>query len=245
MLFSRTVWEIRLLEEVIEYLLGVTPTISLNAGGLASGALLACPSLGEHDLSILEVIHQVTTDMLGTYFNISGHDEDFGDHYSVCCEISTRDGRPHLSCFTSYGAGYSFKTLRKNMCAKCEEIGWDLTYTRGSKGFAVPNDHPVVQLILQTYQDLCKIRNFPDEAGTDTAPIFFAATYARHLRNAYCTGFAMPVSAPPDYFSPGHGHAHQSDECIKIQNFKEGILFLAMMIAAIDREMDHLPSAND
>jgi hypothetical protein len=55
----------------------------------------------------------------------------------------------------------------------------------------------------------------------------------------------MPHSTPPAYFSPGHGHAHQSDECINIQCFKEGILYLAMMIAAVDNELDTLPSAND
>ena len=55
----------------------------------------------------------------------------------------------------------------------------------------------------------------------------------------------MPHTVVPAYFSPGHGHAHQPDECIHVQSLLEGVLFMAMLIASIDGDLDSLPSAND
>ena len=221
------------------------PLNSLNAGKLIAEVLLECPSLGENDLAIVREMYGMVAEIRGEYFDVVYSDETFGDLYMVFCQISMREGCLHLGGGAFYSSAFPFATLKEKMYSKCEEIGWSLTYTRGSKGFVVPDEHPAVQLILDTYHELCEIRNFTDVPKVKEAPIFFAVTYARHLKNAFPTGLTMPAHKPPAYFSPGHGYAHQSDECIGIRAYKEGVLYLAMMIAAIDREMDDILAAID
>lgn len=221
------------------------PLKSVNAGCLVAEILRQCPSLGENDLYIVEEFYQMTANITGDYFNVSFRDDDFGDLYLVNCHILTIDGHLHLESVAFYSPAYSFAELKKNMRTKCEQAGWALTYTRGSDGVAYPKNHPVVQVALQAHRDLCTIRNYPEGTTITEVPPFFAPTYARHIKNAFTTGFDMPHTVVPSYFSPGHGHAHQPDECIHVQSFLEGVLFMAMLIASIDGDLDTLPSAND
>ena len=93
----------------------------------------------------------------------------------------------------------------------------------------------------ESVAELCKEREIPKIYNVYTSN---GGTYARALENAFTIGTDVPITRPPQWFSVGHGRVHQPDECINVRYFMEGILHLAMIIEAVDRELDNLPSVH-
>ena len=214
-----------------------SPFQSINAGGIAAGLLLQCPSLGKHDLEILEQVHSMLSEVTATYFDIASYDEVFKDLTLVIFQLSMRDGKLFLTGMTHFSPSLSAELLQEKMHGKCAQIGWSVTFRSVNPGFLLPLEHPAVKLMTGVYESLCREIGIPKPA----APfILKAATYARHLDNAFGMGFDLPSGEVPAYFSAGHGRAHQPDECLCISNYKQGILHMALLFCAIDRDLDEL-----
>ena len=219
-----------------------TPFHSINAGGIAAGLLLRCPSLGEHDLAILRQVHGMLSEVTATYFDLANYDEVFKDLTLVIFQLSTREGRLAMTGMTHFSPSFSSELLQEKMRGKCEQTGWSVNFRSVNPGFLMPSEHPATELITGVYESLCRELGISKPA----APfILKAATYARHLDNAFGIGFDLPSGQVPASFSPGHGRAHQPDECLCIPNYKQGLLCLALILAAVDRELDTLCPAGD
>lgn len=218
------------------------PVGSVNGGWIAAEILLKCPSLGKHDLAILEQVRAMLCNIKPVYFGIDSWDEAFRDLTMVCTVIATENGRLKLTCVCSLQPSFPVETIHSNVAAKCAEIGWTPHFIRHSTGFLIPEDHPTIELVVDTYRQLCKARDIPKVYNVYTSN---GGTYARALENAFTVGTDVPITRPPQWFSPGHGRVHQPDECINIRYFLEGILHLAMILEGVDRELDHLPSVHD
>lgn len=213
------------------------PFHSINAGGIAAGLLLQCPSLGKHDLEILEQVHSMLSEVTATYFDIASYDEVFKDLTLVFSQLSTKDRRLVMTGMTHFTPSFSAELLQENIRNKCTQIGWSVTFQRVNPGFLMPLEHPAAKLMTGVYEGLCREIGISKPA----APfILKAATYARHLDNAFGTGFDLPSGEVPACFSAGHGRAHQPDECLCISNYKQGILYMALLLCAIDRDLDDL-----
>jgi len=218
------------------------PKKSINAAWIASEILLQCPALGENDLALLAQIRDMTREPFGNYFGVTFHDEDFGDLYLSCCEISIADGHINLLFRCNYNTAFPVETIQARASAKAAETGWVYRFTDDDKGFVKGIDHPVVNLVLDIYHTLCAENGVTKTFRIYTSP---SGTYARRLENAYAIGIDVPYTKVPADFPLGHGRVHEADECLGIPNYKEGILQMAMMMNVLDRELENLPSAND
>jgi len=218
------------------------PVGSVNGGWIAAEVLLKCPSLGEHDLAILEQVRAILCNIKPLYFGIDSWDEAFRDLTMVCTVITVENGQLKLTCVCSFQPAFPVETIHGNIAAKCAEIGWTPNFLRHSTGFLICEDDPTIELVVDTYRQLCKARDISKIYNVYTSN---GGTYARALENAFTIGTDVPITRPPQWFSAGHGRVHQPDECINVQYFLEGILHLAMILEAVDRELDHLPSVYD
>ena len=218
------------------------PVGSVNAGWIAAEVLLKCPALGENDLAILEQVRAILCNIKPLYFGIDSWDEVFRDLTMICTIISTENGQIKLTCVCTFQPSFPLETIHSSVAAKCAEIGWTPSFIRHSIGFIMPEDDPTIELVVDTYHQLCKARDIPKIYNVYTSNV---GTYARALENAFTIGTDVPITRPPQWFSAGHGRVHQPDECINVRYFLEGILHLAMILEAVDRELDHLPSIHD
>lgn len=213
------------------------PFQSINAGGIAAGLLLQCPCLGEQDLAILEQVHAMLCEVTATYFDIANYDEVFKDLTLVVFQLSTQDGKLSMTGMTHFTPSLSAELLQARIQNKCARSGWSVTFKTVNPGFLMPADHPAAGLMTGVYGKLCQ------DMGISNPSVPFvlkAATYARHLDNAFGTGFELPSGKIPANFSAGHGLAHQPDECLNISNYKEGIVCMALFLSAIDQNLDEL-----
>ena len=213
------------------------PFQSINAGGIAAGLLLQCPSLGEQDLAVLEQVHAMLSEVTATYFDIANYDDVFKDLTLVIFQLSTRNGTLSMTGMTHFSPSLSADLLQKRMRNKCTRSGWSVTFKTVNPGFLMPLEHPAAKLMTEVYGNLCQ------DMGVSTPSVPFvlkAATYARHLDNAFGTGFELPSGTVPANFPAGHGLAHQPDECLNISNYKEGIVCMALFLSAIDQNLDKL-----
>ena len=217
------------------------PKKSLNAAWIAAEVLLQCPALGENDLALLAQIRDMTAEPFGNYFGVTFHDEDFGDLYLTCCEISVADGHVNLLFRCNYNTAVPVETIQAAASGKAAETGWVYRFTDDDKGFLKGMDHPVVKLVVDVYHTLCEQDGVTKTFRIYTSP---SGTYARRLENAYAIGIDVPYTKVPADFPLGHGRVHEADECLGIPNYKEGILQIAMMANVLDRELEKLPSAN-
>lgn len=218
-----------------------SPFQSINAGGIAAGVLLQCPSLGQQDLAILEQVHAMLSEVTATYFDIANYDEVFGNLTLVIFQLSTQDGNLSMTGMTHFSPSFSADRLQATMQNKCTQTGWSVTFRAVNPGFLIPLEHPAVELMTGVYRNLCQDIGISKPSSPF---IIKAATYARHLNNAFGTGFELPSGEVPSHFSAGHGRAHQPDECLNISNYKEGIVCMALILSAIDQNLNKF-CAND
>lgn len=215
------------------------PFQSINAGGIAAELLLQCPSLGESDLTILEQMHGMLREVTATYFDLANYDPVFKDLTLVIFQLFTRDGQLSMTGMTHFSPALSVEQIQNAICSKCNRIDWSVTFSSVNPGFLLPLEHPAPQRITGIYEALCQDLDI----ANPTAPfVIKAATYARHLDNAFGTGFELPAAQFPPSFSAGHGRAHQPDECLNIPAYKNGILALALILSALDEQLDELCS---
>jgi succinyl-diaminopimelate desuccinylase len=138
---------------------------------------------------------------------------------------SLENGKLSLSFDCRYAASTAPNALETAVADKLSGIGWEYRLHENSPGFQIPEDSPVVNMLLGVYEHC---------TGTEGAKSYLSAggTYARCLKNAFSLGDSW--TSPPFALPDGHGTAHQPDEMISLDALIGSTAILTEMILACD-----------
>jgi len=217
--------------EIILTATGISGHISaskkaLNAGKVLSDALQKCSFICDEDSEILSSFASIAQDGIGTGLSIARSDEIFGELF--CCNgiIDTVDGCLKLSFNCRHGLDVKSSALIETIKNVTEKL-WDFDLIRTSEGYYIPDDSPLYNTILKTYESVS------GETGKKGAKIA-GGTHARHLKNAIPVGTVGYYKAKEITLPEGHGSFHQPDEKISISGLMEAIKILTCMIMEVD-----------
>jgi len=135
----------------------------------------------------------------GVGIGVHGRDEETGDLTSNMGVMSS-DDRLHLSFSIRYPVTWSAEHLRELLEVKNSELGWDIETLSDSRGLYFPLDHPLVKTILEVHQLETGEAGKPEVIG--------GGTYARAIPNTVSIGTCWE----------GDGHAHQTNERIRVEH---------------------------
>ncbi len=199
------------------------PNKGINAAFLLTRLLSDCETLPENDRRIMCEAAEILETHYGENLGIAGADDVFGRLTCVNGMVKTEDNRLVLSFDVRYGLQITGTKILEG--ADSAKEGWHVTEYNCSDGYNLENTHPVAVALRKAYSFV----SGDDREGAKMA----AATYARHLQNAFSVGTVAPYKKRVD-FPEGHGGVHQPDEAISIDGFLEGIKILFAMILEVD-----------
>ena len=199
---------------------------------LLSDLLSKCEALSSDDRTVFSAAAALTKDCYGGGFGIASEDADFGTLTCVNGIAALDDGKLSLSFDCRYAASMDPEVLESKVEEKLRGIGWGYRLHENSPGFQIPEDSPIVKMLLGVYENC---------TGAEGAKSYLSAggTYARCLKNAYSLGDSW--SASPFEVPNGHGSAHKPDEMISLDTLIDSAAIFTEMILACD---DHLAKGN-
>ncbi len=201
------------------------PGNSVHGIHLISNLLSKCNALSEEDRAAFSSAAALTADCYGGGFGIAVEDAEFGALTCVNGMVALEGGRMSLSFDCRYPTSLAPERLEATVEGKLHEIGWNYHKQKNSRGFQVPEDSPLVKMLLSVYEEC---------TGNEGAKSYLSAggTYARCLKNAFSTGDSW---CPPPFAIPdGHGTSHQPDEMVSIDNLLDSAAILTEMILTCD-----------
>ena len=203
------------------------PAGSVNAAQRACDLLLSLPALGENDRAILTRVAELLSGVYGEPFDLTRDDPYFGPVTTVNGVVSTDCGRIVLSFDCRYGTVVPAKKVEEQIDKALARVGFNLISIENDEGFRLPENDPAAKTVVETYRALT--------GDADAKPYYSGGgTYARHLKNAFSTGTALP-GYPILRMRPGHGGEHQQDECVNVDALLGAIqMTLGMAIALLD-----------
>lgn len=236
-------------EAVLDLTENVTETengIKISVKGLAKHA--AYPEGGENaflkaskylcdnnlvsgdDYDILKGFSELFKDNYGTGFGIAKTDA-FDKLSCANGIIETKNGKLTFSMDIRYGNESNAKDMLDKIEKATKEWGFKVNAesVEDDPGFLIDENSELTKGVLSAYMDIT--------GKTDAKPFKSAGgTYARKLKNAYSVGVTTFNTKKPE-MPVGHGDIHQSDECISINDYIEGISIIAGMLKNIDSNM--------
>lgn len=200
---------------------------SLNAASLITDVLKECEFIAENDRRQMDFLSKILSDYYGKSIGIDNDDPTFGK-LTVANDIITMvDKKIHLHFNIRFGAEVDLAMLQ----AKTDEIfkanRFSSEVERKSAAHCIDIENPYLKKCLETY------KNFTHD--TSAVPIVNAGgTYAKHLKCAVEIGPTLKHGVPTD-MPPGHGGAHQPDECISIDGLLEALELTLLMLIECDK----------
>lgn len=199
-----------------------SPAGTVNAIALIVNYLLdhrLCSESEERTLNVLRDFH-ATTD--GSRIGIAAKDDMFTPLTCAGGVITLKDGFLRQSFDIRFPTSTTPEKLQAALEKLAASAGGTLEVSSARVPFYVDPESPVIQTLIQTYNDV---------TGKDAAPFTMGGgTYARHFASAVSFGMEEPGAAAPTWVGPMHG----PDEGVR-----EGLLWeaLKIYILAISRLM--------
>ena len=201
------------------------PEGSVNAAYKASELLCTAESLCENDKKILSCIKNTLGGYYGEGFNIE-HEDMFGKLDAANGIVKLVDSKLFFTLDIRYGVKADAADIIKNVKSTLEKYNFNGEICFESPGFLLDSNKALSAALLNAYRSVTGKEGKPFKSS--------GGTYARHLKNAFSTGTTTCTDKSEFNFPQGHGNIHQSDECIDIKGFIEGIKVLAAMIYEAD-----------
>ena len=184
---------------------------------------------GAVDPDTMEVFRRYASLSEGIYgegLGIPAEDEISGKLTAVATLLSFKE----RVCSVTYDIRYpiALKTdcgLIEKIGAKVEALGMEVTTVSGKKPGYFPKDHPLIENLMNTYNEFM---------GGHEKPFTIAGgTYSRMLPNAF--GYGFRIVPEPDYpealIPAGHGNSHSADEAVGMEHFKRQLALLVVSLA--------------
>ena len=203
------------------------PEGSINAAALIADILRNCPFLSAETRKTMEFLYAICSDWRGNSIGIACDDAEFGPLTFVNYIIDADDDACALYFNIRYGAQVDAEEMKAALTRTFAQHGFTVEIESESHPHIVPRDHPMLRILLDTYEDY---------TGTKNAPMYVNAggTYGQYLPCAAEIGTVMWRKVPFP-MPTGHGQVHQPDECISIDGLIDAIELTMLMLIACDR----------
>lgn len=201
---------------------GALPEGSRNAGGMIAAFLKDCPELPENDLKLLCFMAELLQEYEGKTLKIQSSSPVFGPLTCINGRIRTENGRPALDLDIRYGDSITADAIADRCTAVFHKEGWQVRVDRIEKTHLTPEDNPYIRTCMGMYQ--AYTGNFDAKIQINAG-----GTYAMHLPCSAEIGTMLWKPAPFSLM-PGHGGAHQPDECISIDGMMEALELTMLMV---------------
>ncbi|MBR6545753.1 MAG: Sapep family Mn(2+)-dependent dipeptidase [Clostridia bacterium] len=218
-------------EEIVLASKGLTshacvPDGSINAALLLADLFASQKTLANGDAKIFKTLADLLRTVHGEAFGISCEDPYFGKVTSANGIVSVCDGHLRASFDIRYGSSSDGKEIERRVRETVCKSGFSVLSLSNDEGFRVDENAPASKGMLEVYRLL---------SGEEVKPFYSGGgTYARHLKNAYSIGVAVPYIPKEMTFSPGHGEIHQSDESFSLRALLESCSVAALMVCACE-----------
>lgn len=205
------------------------PEDSLNAAWLAFELLSGVKVLNETDREVMKRSARAIACPYGGGLGIAHEDPAFGKLTSVCGMTRVEKGLLKINMDIRYGNTFDPETLEKKLKETWDANGFDLVEMNNRPGYKIPDDNPVPVTLCAAYKELTGVESEPK--------LLSGGTYSRALKNSYSIGFRAPDPDStvewPD-LPAGHGHAHQRDEAIILDQFYQSLRVVTNFVLACD-----------
>jgi len=208
------------------------PEDSLNAAWLAFDLLSGVKALCDADRRIMKDSAAAISCPYGGGLGIAHEDEAFGKLTSVCGMTRVEEGFLKINMDIRYGNTFDPKELEKKLHEKWDSIGFDEVDINNRPGYRIPDGNPIPAILCEAFKELTGVESEPK--------LLSGGTYSRALKNSYSIGFRAPdpdstVEWPE--LPAGHGHAHQRDEAIILDQFYQSLRVVTNFVLACDAEL--------
>ena len=216
-------------EEIVLSSKGLTshacmPDGSINAAWLLAKLFASLRTLDAGDRRILSTLAELLGTVHGEAFGVACDDPYFGKVSAANGIVKMHEGRLQFSFDIRYGSASNGAELEKKVRETIESAGFSIVLLSNDEGFRIDENAPASKGMLEVYRTL---------SGMEIKPFYSGGgTYARHLKNAYSIGVAVPYIKKKMTFSPGHGEIHQSDEAVSLDALLESFSLATLMVCA-------------
>lgn len=209
------------------------PQHAVNAIHILTHALCEEGVLSPEDRDILAFCDQINDDYLGTGLGVNFEDNVSGPLTCVGSMICLQDGAPCITVNIRYPVTGEAEWITGKLQSEAANTGYKLNLERVDPAHYFPEDHPVVNILTNIFNDI---------TGRDQRPFVLpGGTYSRKLKKAISFGMGFTGEEHPDkkgYFRPGHGGAHGPDESTVIAELLLSIrIYIEGLIAIDDLEL--------
>ncbi len=203
------------------------PEGSVNAGYLLAERLSRRPDICETDKEQMRFVAKVLGEYYGEIFGIE-HTDECGRLTCTNGIIKTENGKIVLGMNLRFGISADAEKIRIKMRDFFEKNDCRVTFEAEKRGYIIPKDNKYIKACLKAYGEF---------TGDESPNVYINAggTYARKLPCAAEIGTTLRWGVPENT-PPGHGGAHQPDECINIEGFLEALELTLNMILECDGE---------
>ncbi|MBQ4579199.1 MAG: M20/M25/M40 family metallo-hydrolase [Clostridia bacterium] len=181
------------------------------------------PAEAEHLLSMASLL----TAWHGESLGVDYADELSGALQMAATGITRQDGKLKVRLFMILPVTASVEDIARRAKLFAATKGVDVITLRARPSCSFPVEHPVVQVLTDTYNQVMHQESKPF--------VMSGGNYASYLPNAFGFGPGMPGREfPPHIFRPGRGDYHQCDESEDIEHLLNFMRVYAASIVALD-----------
>lgn len=159
----------------------------------------------------MTVVANILEKHYGEFFGIEHTDANFGKLTCTNGIIKTENGKITLGLNLRFGLSVNTDEIRKKINAFCTKNNCTAEYEKEKTGYIVSEENTYIKACLKAYSEFTGDKNpktYINAGGTYGRKLPCAAEIGPNLR------WGTPQNTPP-----GHGGAHQPDECIKTFKF--------------------------
>lgn len=202
------------------------PEGSVNAGYKLAKKLSLREDICKSDRDQMLFLANILEKYYGEIYGIE-HCDECGKLTCTNGVIKTENGKITLGFNIRFGLTADTEHIKKSIVSFFEKHSCTVEFEKEKKGYVIPESNKYIQACLKAYS------NF---TGDENPPIYINAggTYARKLPCAAEIGTTL-IWGVPENTPPGHGGAHQCDECLSIEGFLQALELTIQMLIECDK----------
>lgn len=203
------------------------PEGSVNAGYKLAKRLSLREDISASDREQMAFLADVFEKYYGELYGIE-HCDECGRLTCTNGVIKTENGKTVFGLNMRFGLTADVGQIKHKLTSFFEKHNCTVQFEEEKRGYVTSESNSYIQACLKAYRDF---------TGEENPSVYINAggTYARKLPCAAEIGTTLKWGAPENTL-PGHGGAHQSDECISVEGFLEAIELTLQMLLECDKE---------
>ncbi|WP_416414513.1 Sapep family Mn(2+)-dependent dipeptidase [Pantoea sp. App145] len=207
------------------------PEGTRNATLILLAALIELEQLDETELCIASTLYEIFDSPYGDNAGLGFEDEQSGKlTLNAGVWYSTRSGSLSIDCDIRYPVSCRGEEIMAILQQRLHNTGVSLDERwRDVSPFYLPESHPVITLLQQTWNNLT--------GREDASYAMGGVTHSKMLRNAitFGPGYRRNHKNTPDFLPEGHGLPHGADETIHLPSLLEAIPIYVIALIRLDR----------